>query len=240
MAIRYYPGSSGISFDQECAQGQPTVANPLQGLDDAHVVITQLYMQRASCYRRPEENARCPLEVHPALAYFCEDSERVPTGVADLVTWTRTWANVPANYSFPRSASVTFPGFTDVGLSGDIARDEFTAVTPAKLDVTYYLVGAGTGYSTQFNIPVLDAEIFTSRTDTSPLVSKPLFGGGVLLVNGYSGSASSWTTPSQKTYRDRITYDVSNGGYSSRAETSQLEHYLGNIWQRSALQLRTQ
>ena len=60
-------------------------------------------------------------------------------------------------------------------------------------------------------------------------------GGDVILVGGYNGHASGWSTPTQKAYRDNITAAATPSSYPYVGEVSTLTNYLGPIWVRASI-----
>jgi hypothetical protein len=235
------PGQPG--FEVEVPQGQPTINNPLGAREPGHIVITQVYMQRRSAYRRPNPNTLCPPEISGgALAYFCEDSERVPLGVADLVTWTRTWASVPLRHGEYSSISVIYPAYAgdNIGVGGQQSqRTEFAAKTRARIDYEYFLVGASTPYIDENSIPLNSANSVTYANFSPNPPPRDLLAGEVVLYNNGTGGGGGGTSPTAITYAGWRSTDAGTASsYSLIAEPSELQNYLGNIWRRATVRVK--
>jgi hypothetical protein len=180
------------SFDELVPQGPPVVDTPFQELNRNHHVITQTYMVRRAGYQKPAENHRMPRDILPELgvvAYHCFDGPRAPVGVADLITFERTWATIPANFvdnDNPFTVSVQLPSiaqlrscyqfngfpspvfnfayyYTNFGIvaTGD------TVDCTAKNQRDFYLIGAGGTYGTTAGIPARNESIAAYRDWTA-------------------------------------------------------------------------
>lgn len=238
--IFYLTGSGQPGFEVEVPQGAPTTENPLGALEPTHIVFSQVYMQRRSAYRRPEPNSICDPSISGgALAYFCDDSPRVPYGIADIVTWTRTWATVPLTHSSYSTTSVIYPGFVgdNIGQGNQRpARIEFENTTRAKIVYEYFLVGPKTSYSDESAIPLNSAtqvkfyDQYGAEIDTRDLISRD--------ITLYNDNAPG-SVPTAITYWGFVTTDTNTAtSYSLISEQSTLEHYMGKIWRRATVRIK--
>lgn len=196
-------------------------------------------MQRRSAYRRPAPNSICDPSISGgALAYFCDDSPRVPYGIADIVTWTRTWATVPLLYNSFSTISVIYPGYSsiDAGVGGSPAgRPEFSASTRAKIVNEFFLVGPGTIYPNESAISLNSSNQATYSTGEV----LELLGGGVELMSAAGANRPYTSIPTSNTYAGWVTTDTNSAtSYTLIAEQSGLDHYLGNIWRRSTVRVK--
>lgn len=238
--IFYLTGSGQPGFEVEVPQGAPTTETPFGALEPTHTIFYQVYMQRASAYRRPEPNAICDPSISGGrLAYFCDDSPRVPHGIADIVSWTRTWATIPLTHSSYSSTNVTYPGFVGDHIGSPNQRpfrNEFQITTRAKIVYEYFLVGPKTIYPNESAIPFsgpLTVDFFDQYGFKT--VSIELFSQSISLYN----DSSPGTVPTAITYFNLVTTDTNTAtSYSLISEQSKLEYYIGNIWRRVAVRIK--
>lgn len=259
MAIRYYPGSAGISFDEEVPQGKSSIVQPFQEEDPNHFIIKQVYMQRWAYYNRPPANFRCPNEVHSSTAYFCEDSERIPTGVADIVTWTRTFATKPSTITDYDTIAVTMPARgavfrEDIGYAGAdfnwypyLAAKSYNLPRRASIISTFFLIGAddipngiNCDYGAPSSIPSDNETINTGRDVTTgglgPLSNDQFFNIPAQNVGLFSGAVlePGWSSfgTGNATY---TAGQLSAGNYW--IGQSLITRYIGNIWRRQSTRI---
>jgi len=237
------PGQPG--FEVACPQGHPEISNPLGAREPNHIVITQPYMVRRAAYRRPPPNELCPVEIGGAVpAYFCDDSPRTPLGVADLVTFTRTWATVPLRTYQYATVSVIYPAYgaivpatapSEIVGSG---RPEWSTATNCQISTDYYLVGPGSVYSSETALPLLSADIVTFPSDPVKASAVfPRFSGGFFLFNSYG--AMNPSSPTLTAYQALVTADAATASsYSQIVEATKPEPYLGNIWSASTIRVK--
>lgn len=240
--ITYATAPGQPSFATECAQGPARRSNPLGAAEPNHVVIEQLYMQRADFYQRPAPNARCPEDLaRGAVAYFIDDSPREPVGTADLVTWTRTWATVPARLVEFSSISVIYPGYgrienkfqSDGAMIIAGSRPEWQATTRCRITTDFYLVGPGSSYAGPEDLPSNNPNTVTYPSTVTPAGANYYrFGGGFFLSNNNTAfSHPNGTTPTLSNYQGAVTSDAASpDSYSQIVEVSKPERYMGNIW----------
>lgn len=252
--IQYITAPGQPSFDEEVPQGHPEVENPFGEAEPTAQVITQRYMQRRAFYQRPAENSRCPATISRAFAFFVDDSARVPLGVADLVTWTRTWATKPAEFTEYDQIAVQMPARAaayrfDVGAAGApfewypyLAAKSYSLPRRANILRKFYLVGSGPDidYVTPGGIPANNETIYTGadRTGlgTGPLTDDQYTSMTAQNIGYFSGAVldpGGVTTGS-----GNVTYvagALAAGTYN--VGQSRLRRYLGNIWERTSTQI---
>lgn len=245
----YFTNPGQPSFDEEVAQGNSTIENPLGAQEPTFTVIRQTYIQRASFYKRPTENARCPSDISRKIAYFCDDSPRTPIGISDVVTWERTWATKPASYSDYTNISVVYPGYgkwqgsiftTPPGYIVIGSRSEFENSPRCRIDYDFYLIGTGGDYSSADSIPVQNENTCTYPTQDAQFPGSifRLLRGGFFLANGDTVNTFA-TNPSLTTYQGWVTTDSGTANsYSLIPEQSSQERFFGNIYRRTILRVK--
>ena len=259
MSIRYYTGSSGKSFDNEVAQGRPLISNPMQEAQPNHYVINQVYMQRWAYYTRPPTNFRCPADIHSSTAYFCEDSERIPTGQADIVTWTRTWATKPSQVVDYDTAAIAMPARGaafrfDIGSAGApfewypyLAAKGYNLPRRVTILYDFYLIGIddipngiNCDHTSPSSIPSDNETIYTGRDVTSagtgPLSDDQYTGMTAQNVGLFSGAVldpgGNTSGTGNTTY---VASQLSAGNYW--IGQSLISRYMGNIWRRRSTRI---
>jgi len=243
--IRYLTALGQPSFADEVEQGAPIFANPLGAAEPTATVITQTYLQRRGFYRRPLPNQLCPLSIAAGLvAYFVDDTERQPVGLADLVTWQRSWATIPATYYDYSNISVIYPGYGEHSSASGYpivqnGRSEFESTPRCRIDNEFYLVGPGGAYADSDSIPSLSETTvsYPADTNTNPSATFRLLRGGFYLCN--TNVTLGATNPSRSTYTGWVSTDSGTAdSYSIRAEQSTQSRYLGNIWRRQTIRVK--
>lgn len=247
--ILYLTAPGQPSFDEEVAQGQPEVENPFGEAEPTAEIYSQVYMQRAGSYRRPSENSRCPVEIaRGRLAYFVDDSARVPLGVADLVTWTRTWATKPATITEYDQINVLLPARGGVYYSSIspnyypfTAGKAYTIPTRATIFRAFFLVGVvGVGdYTSETGIPTLNETIATSADVTArgagPFDSAEWTALTSVSQNVGIFSGAVLQPPNPTGVGNFVAGGLASGNYY--VGQSQLRRYQGNIWERIATRI---
>ncbi len=250
--IQYKTAPGQPSFDEEAPQGLPQIDTPFGEAEPTHEVITQVYMQRAGMYRRPAENSRAPADITRRIAYFVTDSARVPVGVADLVTWTRTWATVPATITEYEQIAVQMPARAsayrfDIGTAGapfnwypSLMAKSYSLPRKATILRDFFLIGTGGDYATAASIPGLNETLYTGADRTSlglgPVSDDQYFGLDPQNVGLFSGAVLD---PGGSTSGSgNVTYTAGTlaaGNYY--VGQSRPSRYLGNIWERTATRI---
>jgi hypothetical protein len=251
--IKYFVSPGQPSFDEAVPQGQPSYETPFQEDSPNHIVINQVYMQRADFYSRPADNTRCPPEIsRGAIAYFCADSARVPVGAADLLTWTRTWATKPASFIEYQQLAVQIPARGavfrfDIGTGGGsfnwypyLLAKSYSLPRSASILHDFFLVGTNSAgitcdYSVVTSIPALNETIYTGKDVTSlgagPLSDDQFFGITAQNIGLFSGAVLDPNANNGGT--GNLTFTASaltSGDYYVGQST--VRRYLGNIWER--------
>lgn len=257
--IRYITALGQPSFDEEVPQGQPQTENPFGEAEPTYEIITQLYWQRAGFYRRPQENDRCPPTISRRLAYFVDDSARVPLGVADIVTWTRTWATKPAQIVEYEQIAVQMPAlaacyFFDIGTAGGefnhypyIFAKSYSLPRRATILRDFFLIGTSRpgvvcDYAAETAIPALNETIATAPDVTSrgagPFDNDSWtdIATGAQNVGYFSGAifAPPTTNPASGNVTNYATALAAGNYYVGQSVPRRL---IGNIWERTATRI---
>jgi hypothetical protein len=114
MATTFFiTGSGQPAWTTAVAQGGPSYQFPLSPKDNTHVVIRQVYWVLRANYSRASSNSACPSDLKTGItsadAYFIDDTDFTPL-VAGVLSFTRTWATVPATQTSYSTDVVRVPG----------------------------------------------------------------------------------------------------------------------------------
>jgi hypothetical protein len=190
--------------------------------DLATLEIVQQFIVRAESYAPLALNtaysSSANLAAHPVGTFFhIGDTDPVEVD-AGIVSFTRTWGNVPAPRFDYETFAATFPG---IAYTAGANRLPFQRVVNLELQKEYFQVGAGLLYTSPGLVPVIPATAFQYPTDTTPRDPSDFF-------------LAATTTPTSTDWLD----DITAGLFSYVVEASTLERYKGNIYVRSTRRVR--
>lgn len=178
--------------------------------DADHVVFTRPMVQLSENYSPLALNTSAT--INGESVYAAGDSDPTDIG-AQVMSFDRIYANVPAAHYDYETSSLTFPGWFE-------QRDPNTQAVTVQIEYEYFLVGPGQTYETVDEIPLVD----DSRVTNTDGLDVSIFSGGDLYLNDGGGVLSA-TTPTLTDYQTAIT----TAAYSLVID-SKPEHYLGGIW----------
>lgn len=147
--------------------GTQRFSSPFDG-DNTNYVLEEDFLQFLGSYSSPTLSTT---HAAPLASYFLvKEGPLSPTGVSDVVKWTRTWAQVPASRSEPTSTAYQFIGYSGylAAVGGSITatvpgRKRFTKSVTARIQYDYFLYGPGQTYTTFNAIPVIQSQKYYFR-----------------------------------------------------------------------------
>jgi hypothetical protein len=237
MATTFFiTGSGQPAWTTAVAQGGPSYQFPLSPKDSTHVVIRQVYWVLRANYSRASSNSACPSDLKTGItsadAYFIDDTDFTPL-VAGVLSFTRTWATVPATQTSYSTDVVRVPGKENGAYP---QRNAYEVERKVKVVDTYTLVGTGTSYSDESTLN-LSATAYTPSATRRALgnTDGALFGA----INYITGTDPS--TPSLTSYESAIATDAATAtSYSYILKPAAPILYLGNIFSRRAIYVKAE
>jgi hypothetical protein len=178
--------------------------------------IVQQFIVRAESYAPLALNtaysSSANLAAHPVGTFFHLGDTDPAEVDAGIVSFTRTWGNVPATRFDYETFAATFPGIAYTGPSN---RFPFQRTVTSQLQKEYFQVGAGLTYTTPAAIPVVPATEFLYPTELTPRDPSDFF-----LAATTSPTSAAWVA------------SISAAAFTYAVEASTLERYKGNIYVR--------
>lgn len=242
-------------FTVATAISKPRLSQPFQG-DSGEYVLQQDFMQAVDSFVALGFNTA--YTTAPYTDYVLVGESPLANHDAGIVSWTRTYAKVPAQRSDPSSYSYRFIGYeTQIVVdSGDptksfryIGRPRFTREVASRIQHDYFLIGTG-GLATQNLIPLLLEQAYyiplgfqqfgpgtiNTFTPTYPITNalQQLTGNQVDFITDtvtFAGNAfvnSAGTIPSRTDYLAMVTAKS-----EIIAAGSKLTRWMGNIIDRA-------
>lgn len=153
-------------FSTATQHGQSRFFAPFDG-DNTNYVLEEDYVISLASYASVALNT-----AHPVYGtyFLVNESVQTPTGVLDVVKWTRTYAQVPATRSEPSSVSYNFIGYDGyvTASAGTITtnvqgRKRFMRSVTSRIQYDYFMVGAGLTYTTFQAIPTIPMQLYYMR-----------------------------------------------------------------------------
>lgn len=210
-------------FTVASATAKPAFSNPFGEVNIGYV-LRQPFMQLLADFEELDLN-----EPHPDYPTFflCEESERTPIG-AGLVTWERTYAQVPAAFDQFETTNYNFIGYYGnvlaINVTAATGRLRFVKSVTSRIHNEFFMVGTGLTYETPDEIPTVEAQKY--YYDQPTILTDYLGDDDILDVA---------TTPSRTEYEAMIS-----AGDEIVSEDSRLTHWLGNIWLRQTRYVKAQ
>lgn len=189
-----------------------------------HFTVEEKYLVKAGNYSRLENNT--PNSVFPT-AYLVD--ENIDREEGDGIWFTRLYSTIPSSWSAPQTFAGNYPGLY-------VYRAPFVESAPGLEQHDYFMVGAGTPYATEKDIPFIGVDRLT-YSDGVFTNSVPLLSGGEYYLND-GGGVLFPTTPSRATYIGWIADDLAIDSFTLVAEASKPQRYKANIWDRVTLYVK--
>lgn len=187
--------------------------------DTATKLVSQVFFVRpedyapltlADEYDSAEIFSSANLSTHPTgVLKFVGDTEPQPED-GGLVSFTRSWAHVPATRKEYSLAAYTFPGFSSV-LGSFAGRAAISFPTPTEITYEYVFASGGAGITLSSETRVTD-----TGTLDAPLLSEVYL--------------NSITNPTRSAYQTLIDSDTDSSSYSITAEMQSVERWKGDIY----------
>lgn len=228
------------------ATSKAIFSNPIEALKDPYV-LRQPFIQRASSFAPLALNTPHPVSTTFVLV---NESERASAG-GDLVSWTRTYAKIPASWSDWERHLYNFIGFMGdyVSEGGQLVtaitgRDRRQKDVMSRIVHDYFLVDVATG--TSAGPGTLAAPYDSPGSIPCPNALRYYYPTNVNLDIDFIADSPPLTTassPSRTTYNAWCANAIANlwtsgiapGGANPaqiQAEDAMIARWMGNIWVR--------
>jgi len=228
-------------MDNAQAVGDKRDFFPIYKLKDTCRAFRQDFEQLSSAFTSLPLNTPHPDDG----SFFLQDESEGNDRQAYIRQWTRTYYQIPGNWSTAGTFAPTFPGFPGYivlpNSSATQGRNPFTPTggVDCKIYYEYFMVGTSQTYASELDIPLYPVQKFYfTANPTLPCQS-------VVPAAGLSFGDQYWlpTTPTQEEYKTWIANATADGWDSGKVwlgETdpgqfvvqSTREQLAGNIWAR--------